>query len=103
MKNKLLPPTTPYPQGVLAVSTDSVPGMRPELLRLPALSSASPGSHCPARSRDAQRLQARDIAIIDLVFRLRALRADQIAIPLFPLSPNTRCQARLTTLVRANF
>ncbi len=55
------------------------------------------------RQQPGMRLMWRDCQIVILVWLCRALTADLIELALFPLNPETRCQRRLTALVRHRY
>jgi hypothetical protein len=92
-----------YTRAVQAAWTLSVPKTPPEQPRRPSRMTHTLGPHSSPRRRSSLRLTDRDVAIVDAVFRMRALTADQLATALFPLAPNTRCQVRLRVLLAAHF
>ena len=88
---------------VLAPSTLSsykMPLGGPELPSFVMDSLGPRRSHAPNSS---MRLTSRDIAILELVSRCRALRADHIQIALFTPGGASRTQRRLTLLVRNHY
>jgi len=89
--------------GVLAASTLSSFDSTTERPRLPSLVFDSLGHKSVADHKAAMRLTDRDRAIIELVARARALRDDQIQMALFSANSTSRCQRRLTLLVRNRY
>ncbi len=87
-----LPIGEPNPAGELSESSwiNSVP-IRSRLV------------HMPGDAHHSMRLTERDCRIVELVFRTQALRADQVQVALFTPGGASRCQRRLTLLVRHRY
>lgn len=92
-------------RGVLAASTDFTPELAPEQAGLSSLISDSlrPAERRRSPKSHSMRLTQRDRQIVDLVQRAKALREDQIRIALFSEGAASRCQRRLTLLVRNHY
>lgn len=93
----------PWPRPVLAATTVSVSEFAPEPPRLPSLISDSLGPRAGPRASSSMRLTERDERILELVWRTRALRDDQVQVALFSPGARSRCQLRLTLLVRNRY
>src|SRR4051812_20329453 len=85
---------------VLAASTPILPGSTAERHAFPRSSLIRSGR---GLALNRIRLTERDVSIVELVFRCRALRADQIHTALFPPGSDSRSQRRLTLLVRNRY
>ncbi len=71
--------------------------------RLPSLAFGSLGPQLNPGPSLSMQLTDRDVAIIELVARYRAVRADQVQLALFSPGAASRCQRRLTLLVRNHY
>ncbi len=105
MKIDYLAQDKPWPQPVAAVAPVSSFVIGVEPAGFPSPISNSLGRLQPVRQtiRRSMRLTERDCQIIDLICRTRALRDDQIQTALFGPGGRSRCQLRLTLLVRNQY
>ena len=101
MKTNLALPQNVCSRPALAASTLSTPVSASNQHRLPSLIFDSLGPQ--ARSPRAIRITQRDQSIIDLIFRLRALRDDQVQTALFTVAGASLTQFRLTNLARLRY
>ncbi len=100
----------PCSRPVLAASTPNAPNPPAgppdagcELPGRASPNSVSLGSGLPRASIPGLRLTERDCQIVELVFRTRALTGAQIQTALFSAGAASRCQLRLTKLVRNHY
>ncbi len=88
---------------VLTASTENPYEKGLEGPGLPSLTNSSLGPRTARQSKSSMRLTPRDVTIIELIARYRALVADHVRLALFSSGAASRAQRRLTLLVRNHY